>query len=152
MTHKVLFVCTGNYYRSRFAEMLFNALASRLELSWQADSRGLATEFGAWNIGPISPLVLRKLKALGVPAETEPRAPMQLKESDLAEADVVIALHASEHRPLLRRRFAEWADRVVYWDVPDLNLMKADDALSGIENNVRTLVEQLQHQARRTES
>ena len=43
MSHKVLFLCTGNYYRSRFAEMLFNALASRKDLDWTADSRGLAT-------------------------------------------------------------------------------------------------------------
>ena len=48
MTHtrscRVLFLCTGNYYRSRFAEALFNSLAKRAELNWTADSRGLATD------------------------------------------------------------------------------------------------------------
>ena len=37
----LLFVCTGNYYRSRTAEELFNFLATHRTLSWRADSRGL---------------------------------------------------------------------------------------------------------------
>jgi len=35
----VLFLCTGNYYRSRFAEILFNAVAAKEGLGWRADSR-----------------------------------------------------------------------------------------------------------------
>jgi protein-tyrosine-phosphatase len=42
----VLFLCTGNYYRSRFAEGLFNHLASQLRLGWRADSCGLALDRG----------------------------------------------------------------------------------------------------------
>ena len=44
--NKILFLCTGNYYRSRFAEHLFNWLATKQGLDWQADSRGLALERG----------------------------------------------------------------------------------------------------------
>jgi protein-tyrosine phosphatase len=145
MNHKVLFVCTGNYYRSRFAEMLFNARASTLALSWKAASRGLATEWGAGNIGPVSPLVLQKLKTLGIPIEAEIRAPIQLEKTDLEEADLVIALNAEEHGPLMKRRFALWADQVVYWDVSDLHLMEAAEALSRIENNVTLLIHQLRN-------
>ena len=152
MTHKILFVCTGNYYRSRFAELLFNACASRLGLPWKAVSRGIAAELGGMNIGPISPLVLRKLKLLGIPPETKPRTPLQLNEIDLEEADLVIALNAAEHRPLMRRRFPEWVDRIEYWDIPDLHLMGAEDALSGIENNVTAFVEELRQRTPSTES
>ena len=28
----ILFLCTGNYYRSRFAEILFNSVAGRMGL------------------------------------------------------------------------------------------------------------------------
>ena len=37
----VLFLCTGNYYRSRFAEILFNSVAGRMGLPWKASSRGM---------------------------------------------------------------------------------------------------------------
>ena len=43
-TPKLLFICTGNYYRSRFAEMLFNTLAREGHLQWIAESRGIASE------------------------------------------------------------------------------------------------------------
>lgn len=38
----VLFLCTGNYYRSRFAEYLFNHLAEQQTLEWRAESLGFA--------------------------------------------------------------------------------------------------------------
>jgi protein-tyrosine-phosphatase len=37
-----LFLCTGNFYRSRFAEIFFNWHAEQLEIPWRAYSRGLA--------------------------------------------------------------------------------------------------------------
>src|SRR5262245_31370231 len=49
--YKLLFLCTGNYYRSRFAELLFNARAATHALPWQAFSRGLAIDKGVNNIG-----------------------------------------------------------------------------------------------------
>src|SRR5262249_57225544 len=50
----VLFLCTGNYYRSRFAEALFNSVAGRMGLPWRASSRGLALERGVNNVGPMA--------------------------------------------------------------------------------------------------
>jgi protein-tyrosine phosphatase len=44
----VLFLCTGNYYRSRFAEVLFNSVAGTMGLPWRASSRGLALERQAY--------------------------------------------------------------------------------------------------------
>jgi protein-tyrosine phosphatase len=144
MNQKILFICTGNYYRSRFAEMLFNAQAASLGLPWRADSRGLATSI--YNIGPIYLPVLRKLEILGIPVETELRMPLQLETIDLEQADLVIALDATEHRLWMKQRFAEWADEILYWNVPDLNLMGPEEALSQIEKNVTVLVQQLRDQ------
>ena len=38
---RVLFVCSGNYYRSRLAEILFNHEAAAAGLAWESGSRGL---------------------------------------------------------------------------------------------------------------
>ncbi|MSR59513.1 MAG: low molecular weight phosphatase family protein, partial [Planctomycetaceae bacterium] len=48
----VLFLCTGNYYRSRFAEVYFNWLAAQRGSVWRADSFGLALDPN--NPGPLS--------------------------------------------------------------------------------------------------
>jgi protein-tyrosine phosphatase len=40
MPKLVLFLCTGNYYRSRYAEELFNHLARAEGIGWRAFSRG----------------------------------------------------------------------------------------------------------------
>ena len=50
----ILFLCTGNYYRSRLAEVLFNSVAGKMGLPWQASSRGLALERGVNNVGPMA--------------------------------------------------------------------------------------------------
>jgi protein-tyrosine phosphatase len=146
MSKKVLFLCTGNYYRSRFAEMLFDALASREHLDWHADSRGLA--LGISNVGPVYPGVLDRLKTHGFPGQTLPRFPARLDMADLETADLVIAINEAEHRPLMSQQFEKWAKQTLYWDVPDLNLMGTEDAFSWIENHVSALIRQLQnHQA-----
>src|SRR5689334_1202389 len=62
MPKRVLFLCSGNYYRSRFAEILFNHFAKARGLDWHADSRGLAKEFGKWNVGPISPYTVKAIE------------------------------------------------------------------------------------------
>jgi protein-tyrosine phosphatase len=144
MTQKVLFICTGNYYRSRFAETLFNALAMQKNLDWCADSRGL--KLGRSNVGPVYPGVLDQLMKLGFPAEARPRAPIQLGINDLEAADLIVVLNESEHRVLMLQRFEQWTDQVVYWNVPDLNLMKTEDAFSRIEEHVSALIQQLQDQ------
>ena len=40
-TKRVLFVCSGNFYRSRLAELLFNEAAEKTDVVWRAESRGL---------------------------------------------------------------------------------------------------------------
>jgi protein-tyrosine phosphatase len=41
---RVLFLCTGNYYRSRYAEELFNHIARAEGLGWRAFSCGAADQ------------------------------------------------------------------------------------------------------------
>src|SRR5581483_539337 len=69
---QVLFVCTGNYYRSRFAEAFFNQKACEARLAWRAVSRGLRlvpSQHG------ISSLARRELNERGVSPELSQGAP-----------------------------------------------------------------------------
>ena len=141
MTNKVLFLCTGNYYRSRFAEALFAHHATALGLAWQADSRALALELGVHNVGPISPHTLARLAALGVSVATPIRMPQQVSEADLAAATLIIALDRAEHEPYIAARLPTWVDRITYWEVADLHALTAEDALARIEKAVMALVE-----------
>src|SRR5471030_2422743 len=89
----VLFLCTGNYYRSRFAEILFNSVAGKMGLLWQASSSGLALERGINNIGPMAVSAVKALEALGVrAADAVARFPAQVTTDDLDGADRIVAL------------------------------------------------------------
>ncbi len=74
----ILFLCTGNYYRSRFAEELFNHLAKQHGLDWTATSRALAIELGIYNHGPISNHTRVALIEREIPLAEPVRHPQQV--------------------------------------------------------------------------
>jgi predicted translation initiation factor SUI1 len=135
--HKtVLFLCTGNYYRSRFAEILFNSVAAKMGLPWQALSRGLALGRGTNNVGPRAASAITALEAMGVrAAEAVTRPPAQVTAEDLEAADRIVALKEADHLPLLQERFPAWGEKVEFWHVDD-----APEALALIEREVMGLV------------
>ena len=144
---EVLFLCTGNYFRSRFAEILFNHRAVALGLNRVADSRGLAVDLVDWNIGPISAHTLKGLELRGIPPGEVLRYPIQLRESDLLTARHVIAVKEAEHRPLLDRRFPGWCERVEFWHVDDIDCARPEDALDLLEREVEQLLRRLSAEA-----
>src|SRR5687767_11329503 len=99
----VLFLCSGNYYRSRYAEILFNSVAAKFGLPWRAGSRGLALDWGVNSVGPMAASAIAALEKQGICAGEEcARFPVQATVEELAQADLVIALKQVEHEPLLR--------------------------------------------------
>lgn len=140
----ILFLCTGNYYRSRFAEHLFNHHAQRLSLPWRAESRGLAVELAAGLPGTISRDTVARLVELNVACGPDHRCGIACSDGDLSRASLVIALKEAEHRPLLAARHPGWEERVQYWHVHDLDSAGADVALAEIERLVVALIEDLQ--------
>jgi len=144
----VLFLCTGNYYRSRFAEELFNFRASADCPEWRAISRGVAVDLGHKNVGPMAQATARALRARGIDVELErARKPLQLEVADLDAASHVVALKRAEHRPLLFERFPAWsaerASRVEFWRVHDVDCMAPEEALPIIEREVMSLMRRL---------
>jgi protein-tyrosine phosphatase len=145
----VLFICTANYYRSRFSEYWFNALAEENGLGWQATSRGLKT----WMVdgqGPISRFTVEHLGAKGIHLGRDIRFPLQLTEADLECADLVVAVKEAEHRPMMMEQFPFWADRINYWNVHDLDCQGPEEALPVCEACIETLVQGLLAEQRAT--
>lgn len=142
-TQRVLFLCTGNYYRSRFAEHVFNARAAVTGLPWLAASAGLALERGSKNVGPIAPAVVEALQVRHIVLPEPLRFPVQVQEPDFEAADLIVALSEAEHRDILVQRFPRWPDSVEYWHIDDLPLTPLEEALTAIELEVTRLLERL---------
>jgi protein-tyrosine phosphatase len=137
----LLFICTGNYYRSRFAEAVFNYHAAKHNLNWQAFSRGLAT-----HLSPDDGLSVDTHNALldrGIPLDYTAADKASVTEDDLRRATRRIALLESGHRPYIRSLFPGWEEKVEYWQAQDLDVAEADVVLPEIEAKVIALVREL---------
>jgi len=136
---RVLFLCTGNYYRSRFAEELWNHLERQAPSGWQATSRGLCIALGLGNVGPVSHHALRGLRARGINLVEPIRAPLQVEGGDFAASARVIAMSGSEHRKMVVDQFAALADAVEYWDIEDVDLCAPEAALAKLSERIVAL-------------
>jgi protein-tyrosine phosphatase len=146
MPRRVLFLCTGNYYRSRLAEELFNHRVHEIGLDWRASSCALEIERGAEeNTGAISEHAVKALSAFGVPIFRVARFPVACTNQDLEQADLVIAMKEAEHRPLMETRFNTWAARVLYWHVHDLDVVTdSTETAKLIDTLVDNLIQDIQ--------
>src|SRR5688572_2672206 len=127
----VLFLCSGNYYRSRFAEIFFNWHAEKQRLAWKATSRGLALDPD--NPGHMSRHTLSRLTALGVSLDEYLRFPITATARDFDSADHVVAVKATEHRPLITQNFPTHLQRVEFWEVHDLDCVGPEVAIPHLE-------------------
>jgi protein-tyrosine phosphatase len=137
--NKILFVCTGNYYRSRFAEIYFNHLAAQSQLPVKAYSRGLEV-FKCHNIGPISEYTRTYLTQLDIPLGTFDY-PVQLLEADFRQSIQTIILDEAEHRPMIQQYFPEWEDKVTYWKFRDIQFDVPEQVLPALDKHVKTFVQ-----------
>ncbi|HVU39130.1 MAG TPA: low molecular weight phosphatase family protein [Opitutales bacterium] len=137
---RVLFLCSGNYYRSRYAEALFNHFARAAGWPWRAFSRGLSTHLVD---GDISPHTRQVLLRRGIALRQTAPGRRPLSRADLAAAAHIVALKESEHRPIMRARFPKHAARVEYWKVHDLDASLPAATLAHIEKEVLQLAKRL---------
>ena len=141
----LLFLCTGNYYRSRFCELYFNHHAARRGLSWRADSRGLAPDINVFrNPGPLSPYTRKALQALGIARDEKPRRPLTVYPADFLSADRIIVLSRREHEPMVSAYFPSYEPRVEYWEVGDIAIESPDQAIDNMIELTEGLLAELQ--------
>jgi len=141
MNKKILFVCTGNYYRSKFSEIYFNHCARKYNIFWSAFSRGFDIS-NPDNKGWIFDNALNELVKLGIviPDETMPTI---ISVKDIEKADVVIALDENEHKDFVEKHFPAFSHRFTYWNVPDLYKKDSSVALNIIRDNISHLLKNL---------
>jgi protein-tyrosine phosphatase len=120
----VLFVCTGNYFRSRLSEILFNHYAQARGLEWTAISRGLANPI-TWKGISDAAIKFLLFKELQEQAQNI-RDPLAMKLEELEQAELVVVLNRQEHQSMMKMKFGllakmlEEKGKVRYWNVYDL--------------------------------
>ncbi|MEZ4558912.1 MAG: hypothetical protein R2854_21175 [Caldilineaceae bacterium] len=137
----VLFLCSGNYYRSRFAEEYFNHLAREQECDW----RGVTRAGGRPSQRQRGPYVAVGAGCAAAQGIATPAAPRAATGHGRGTGDSYRGHRAceAEHRPMLARRFPEYEDEVVYWTVHDLDVATADQVLPALAGAVAELLAQL---------
>lgn len=135
----VLFVCTGNYYRSRFAEIYFNYLATRGPFHLAAFSRGLEV-FLDHNPDELSPFTKSYLQQLAIPLPQPVKFPEQFEKTDFEKADHTILMDVEEHLPMMQKYHPVLASKVEYWDFPDIQFQQAENILPLLKEKVESYI------------
>ena len=131
---KVLFVCSGNAYRSPMAEALLKKLRPDLEV----DSAGLHVAI------PVSKEVKDYLKNLNAEKYLKSFSE-SLDEKNLRVYDLIVAME-TRHKNAVLRKCPECVRRIVVWNIDDPYFEKKEDAETiylEIENKVKKLAESI---------
>ena len=136
---EILFICTGNFYRSRFAEAWINFEARRRSIPWRAFSRGL----GLKDQGDLSPYTREAMERRAIPMDHTAPRPVGLTADCLARAHRAIALKRAEHQPAMYSRFPDWARDVEYWDIHDIDVWSPDQGIAELELRLLRLLPEL---------
>jgi protein-tyrosine-phosphatase len=131
---KILFVCSGNAYRSPLAEAILKKLRPDLEV----DSAGLHVAI------PVSKEVKDYLKKLNAELYLKSIAE-SLDEKILRDYDLIVAMQSS-HKHAVLRRCPECENRIMVWNIEDPYFEEQENAVkiyNEIENKVKELANSL---------
>jgi protein-tyrosine phosphatase len=140
---QILFLCSGNYYRSRFAEIYFNWHAKKRCLNWKAESRGLTL----LNIHPgfMFQSTIARFAYHDIPIDSYKRLPLKATQQDFDAADHIVAMKETEHRPVIEERFTKHLERVEFWEIHDIDCAGPEEMIPHLEHEVLALIERLEN-------
>ena len=131
---KILFVCSGNAFRSPVAEALLKKYKPEIEV----DSAGTNPSI------PISSSARNYLMSENAQKFLK-QVPDNLNEKKLNDYDLIIAMK-SEHMFKILKKCPECKDKIVVWNIKDpyfLSSQKSDRVFKEINDKVKELVEKL---------
>lgn len=140
---KLLFVCSGNYYRSRFAEAYLNYLSDLFSLDIKAESRGLAIHFAdelAEEFGEISKDTKERCNSLGIPKKYWDKNRESIRREDFENFDQIICLDLEEHAPMIKEQFPDQIYSVCYLKVKDIFDWEPKQTLDSISETIQEMV------------
>ena len=141
--NRLLFLCTANYYRSRFAEQYFNHHARLQGLAWQADSKALTRDPAFEGVeGPMSEHTVRYLIDIGLTPD-QGRFPARVEDDHFDQYHRVIAASRDEHRPMMMDHFPHRADSIDYFTVEYLHIYGPNQALPTLAASLDSLLLEL---------
>lgn len=146
---KVTFVCTGNYYRSRFAESYFNYLCDILKLNFEADSYGLAIHYAdelAEEHGEISPYSKERMEQIGIPDHYFDRDRKSLTKDAIENSDIIIAMDKEEHTEMIMEQFPSYINQFNFFEVKDVFDWEPKKTLDETQKNVEKMINEIMNE------
>lgn len=131
---KVLFVCSGNAYRSPLAE----ALLRKIRPNWVVDSAGMRRAI------PIAEEVKEFLKAENAEKFLKP-APETLSSKRLMDYDLIVAME-NIHKEYVLSLCPQCKNKIVVWNIPDPYFMNNKEAMWKIFEQIKKKVMELADQ------
>ena len=143
MNNKVLFLGISNHCASRFAEIMFNHIASEQLLNYFGVSRGVMTKH---HKHPIDTRTISALTARGVPMSGNLRTPRTLKSQDLNGSEYIVLVSGSELTQRVSRSKIVEGKEIIQWNFKDVGALSPSQLFPALEAEVYLLVRRLQQQ------
>lgn len=143
---KILFVCTGNYYRSKFCENLWQHLLERFDKEGEVSSSGLKPELALlWKdaFGPVSPFTVKALKVMGVKLSDNSSLHL-LNQNEIYDCDKIVFINKEEHMPLLKESgLTVPVEKIICWENEDVDEEFPMESIFSMTENVCKLFQSL---------
>ena len=141
--HNILFVCTANIFRSRFAEEVFNFLAAEERIPAKAFSAGL--KVGAYHVRKIHRPAVEQLDKFNIKPKRPNELSVHIDEEELTKYDQLICMDEAEHKPMVLSNSKLKEFNFEYWDIIDEPKVQSDVSLPICYSKVNELVDGLKN-------